>query len=140
MDKMPYTVTVVLDRNFGESLSELPLGQPIWIVDTPINRSATERAWKEHTVGNHLTGVTIFNCIGDCSAEESLIDEFDTIDLHHGSYSSKLPYTVINVIGAQLTDAIKVMLSEYGFNEFHITEFGFRAVRPLRNSDNSDKS
>lgn len=91
MTKAPYSVTVVLDRSYGERLSDLPVGQPVWIVDTPLNRAAAEKLWAEQRGESHLTGVTTFKVSADGSAEESLIGEFDTIDLHHGSYSAAQP-------------------------------------------------
>jgi len=129
MSQTPYTVTVVLDRDYGERLSQIPSGQPVWIVDTPANRAAAENAWAQHSGTNHLTGVTTFKVGEYQSAEETFLGEFGSIDLHHGSYSAQPPYTVVNVIGVQLSHAIKSALSEYGFNEFHATGAGFRAVR-----------
>jgi len=131
MSKPPYTVTVVLDREYGERLSELPVGAPVWIVDTPANRAAAEKLWAERHDESHLTGITTFTTNADISAEDLLIDEFDTIDLHHGSYSADPPYTIVNVIGVQLSETIKTELSEYGFNEFQPMRAGFKAVRPL---------
>ncbi|HKT24310.1 MAG TPA: hypothetical protein VJR04_06885 [Terriglobales bacterium] len=128
---MSYTVTVVLDRSYGDRLSELPSGQPVWIVDSNENSAEAKRIWAERPDESHLTGITTFKSDEHRSAEEVLIGLLDTIDLHHGSYSADPPYTVINVIGTQVTDKIKAGLGEYGFNQFHATEAGFRAVRPL---------
>lgn len=130
MNQGPYIVTIILDRNYGERLTELPSGQPIWIVDTLSNRVAAEKVWAQHPNADYLTGVTTFKSGDDQSAEDMLLGEFDTIDLHHGWYSAALPYTVVNVIGVELNEIIETTLSEYGFNEFQSTVAGFRAVRP----------
>ena len=131
MSQTPYTVTVVLDRNYGDRLSDLPAGQPVWIVDTPPNREAAEKQWAQHPGGDHLTGVTTFKSAENQSAEAMLIGEFDTIDMHHDVYPANPPYTVVDVIGAQLTNEVKAKLSEFGFADFEATAAGFRAVRPL---------
>lgn len=89
------------------------------------NRVAAEKVWAQHPNADHLTGVTTFKSLDDQSAEGMLIGEIGTIDLHHGWYSAAQPYTVVNVIGVQLSDTIKTTLSEYGFNEFHATGAGF---------------
>jgi len=60
-----------------------------------------------------------------------LLNEMNTIDLHHGSYSSDPPYTVLEVLGTPLSDRIRGELSEYGFVEFLPNVEGFLAIRPL---------
>jgi hypothetical protein len=54
-----------------------------------------------------------------------------TIDLHHGTYSANLPYTVLDVIGTAITARLKAELGEYGFGNFQETARGFRAVRTV---------
>ena len=60
-----------------------------------------------------------------------LINELDTIDLHHGTYSANPPYTVLDVIGTAVTARLKAKLGEFGFDDFQETREGFRAVRPV---------
>jgi len=124
-------VFVVLDRDYGERLLELARSGPVWIVDTPQNRAAAQNLWAVNPNRNHLDGVTTFKAGQDCSNEETLINELDTIDLHHGSYSADPPYTVLEVIGARLSDKLENELSRFGFNQFRATTEGFGAVRPV---------
>jgi hypothetical protein len=131
MAVVPYKVYVVVDREFGEQLAKLLPGVPIWIVDTPPNRAVAQRLWKEHHQEGHLTGITTFNDYKSSSAEDLLVSELDTIDLHHGSHSASPPYTILEVLGTPLNDRIKVELSQYGFDEFHSNSTGFYAVRPV---------
>jgi hypothetical protein len=84
-----------------------------------------ERSFDE----NHLTGITTFNDLLSLSSEEMLLGRLDAIELHHGSHSADPPYTVIEVFGTQLTANAKNALSEYGFNEFHVSLMGFTAAR-----------
>ncbi len=128
---VPHKVYVVVERDFGEKMTELATGVPVWIVDTPFNTATAQRLRRERKQGNHLTGITTFNDSASLSAEDLLVSQLDTIDLHHGTYSASPPYTILEVLGVPLSDRIKTELSEFGFNEFNVTAAGFFAVRPL---------
>jgi len=127
----PYKVYVVVEREFGEQLASLAPGVPVWIVNTPFNRVVAQRLWKERNQEGHLAGITTFKDLESLSAEDLLVSELDTIDLHHGSNSANPPYTILEVLGAPLSDRIKAELSQYGFDEFHTNAAGFCAVRPV---------
>jgi hypothetical protein len=126
-----HRVFVVLDREYGERLSELAANGPVWIVDTPTNRAVAQKIWTADRNRSHLDGVTAFKTGDACSSETTLIDQLDTIDLHHGTYSANPPYTVLEVIGTTISERVKTQLSQFGFNQFQRTAEGFRAVRPL---------
>jgi hypothetical protein len=126
-----YRVSVVVDREYGERLSELARTGPVWIVDTPNNRAAAQKIWAVDNSRSHLDGVTTFKTGNDCSCEDTLINELDTIDLHHGTYSANPPYTVLDVVGAVMSERLKTELAKFGFDEFEATAEGFCAVRPL---------
>jgi hypothetical protein len=130
MAPVPYKVYVVVDREFGEKLAQLENGEPVWVVDTPANKPVVQRFWNERPDEDHLTGLTTFDDLNSLSPEELLLGKLDTIELHHGCHSEDPPYTIIEVFGAQVTANAKNVLSEYGFNEFHITPMGFTAIRP----------
>jgi hypothetical protein len=127
---VPYKVYVVVDREFGERLTNLAPGVPVWIVNTPLNRTVAERLWKERNQQGYLTGITTFDDLESSSAEDLLLWELDTIDLHHGPQSADPPYTILEVLGTPLSDRIRAELSQYGFDEFHPSAGGFSAVRP----------
>jgi len=63
------------------------------------------------------------------AAEDQLLAALGTIDLHHGPYSTNTPYSVLTVIGAQLTEPVRVALSELGFSTFQQPSDGFAATR-----------
>ena len=125
-------VFVVLDRAYGDRLVGLAQAGPVWVVDALPNRSAAEGFWAANPALTHLNGITAFKFETDSSPEEILMNELDTIDLHHGMYSANPPYAVIEVIGASLAEMVKGKLSEFGFSEFEATSEGFRAVRLLK--------
>jgi hypothetical protein len=129
MIEQPYSVYIVVDRNFGERLASLPIGVPVWIVDTPANTAVAQRLWKERPRENLLTGITIFKVSTADSPEKILIGELATIHLHHGMYSRKPPYTRVLVMGAPLSEKIKLAFADYGFDEFSSTPERFQADR-----------
>src|SRR5450432_831398 len=130
MAAVPYKVYVVVDREFGEKLSDLDKGVPVWMVDTPTNKPVAQCFWNERPDESHLTGITTFNDLPSLSPEEMLLGKLDTIELHHGVYSADPAYTVLEVFGAELSDNAKSVLSEYGFDKFQITSTGFATSRP----------
>jgi len=131
MSEKPYTVYVVVDPNFGERLASLPIGIPVWIVDAPSNKPVAQRLWRERAEVNHLTGITTYNFLQDASPEETLLEELDTIDLHHGPYSADPPFTRIEVFGTPFSETIRLALADYGFNQFSSTTDGFVATRQI---------
>jgi hypothetical protein len=130
MVTIPYKVFVVVDRKFGEQVSKLDQSAPIWIVESPDNKPVVQRLWHERPSGSHLDGITIFAASADLSAEETLLGELGTIDLHHGIHSANPPHTVLEIFGAPLTARIKNELEPHGFDKFQDTSAGFIAKRP----------
>src|ERR1700736_3251458 len=68
-----YRVFVVLDRDYGRGLSALTQTGPVWIVDTPLNRSVAQSFWAANPNRSHLDGVTTFKFGVDASPEDNLI-------------------------------------------------------------------
>ena len=60
MGKLPYSVSVVLDREFGPRLRDLLEQGPVWAVDSPVNRKEAKRLWSEFPDRDHLEGITVF--------------------------------------------------------------------------------
>jgi hypothetical protein len=90
-----------------------------------------QQIWAADPNRSHLVGVTTFKIPEDSLPEDILINELDTIDLHHGTYSANPPYTVLDVIGTAMTTRLKTELAQFGFDEFQETQRGLRAVRPV---------
>jgi hypothetical protein len=125
-----YSVSVVLDREFGPRINELLEAGPVWIVDSPINRTSVEKTWAEFPDLNHLNGVTIFTA-PELDPSQTFIYEMPTIDLHHGVYSADPAYIVVRVFGCALKPEVQESLAEFGFDSFEYTDEGFNATRPL---------
>ena len=128
---MSHKVYVVVDRNFGERLTQVAAGLPVWIVDTPANDVVIRRIWNANPTHDHLSGITSFSDLESASAEELFLMEIETIDLHHGPYSADPPYSLIETFGSPLTDRIVEALKGYGFDRFTKTLGGFTAERNI---------
>lgn len=132
MISTPYKVYLVVDRDFDEKSTQIPVGTGVWMSDTINNRLAAERIrGTGHRGESHLTGISMFTMRRDASPEDDLISIMQQVEIHHGRWSADPPYTELEVIGTPLTDRIKAVLSQYGFNEFHTTASGFRSGRAL---------
>ena len=131
----PYRVFVVVDREYGQRLTDQTQAGPIWVVDTPANREVAQEIWDAEPNRSHLQGITTFKFPEDDSPEDILVNELDTIDLHHGKYSANPPYTVLEVIGTAITSRLRSELARFGFDEFQQTPDGFRAMRAMPKDD-----
>src|ERR1700694_3712935 len=102
MSNTPFTVSVVVDRDCGPCIRELLEIGPVWVIDSETNRESAQEIWAAFPDRDHLDGVTVFNAEGDQPPAQILIDQMDTIDMHHGVYSADPAYTVVRVIGTEL--------------------------------------
>jgi len=132
MDEKPYRVYVVVDPHYGERLRDLPMDEPIWVVDSIKNHPIIQALWSEHNQSNYLEGITSFTVDTNGNPEDWFLTELSNIDLHHGEYSHVPPYTILEVIGIEWSDKIGKALREYGFDSYELTSEGFRTRRELR--------
>jgi hypothetical protein len=56
------TLTIVVDPEFGDRLSEPAEHGPVWLAQTPTNRAAAVRWWNAHSPPGATQGVTTFLC------------------------------------------------------------------------------
>lgn len=128
MSEAPYIVSVVLDPEFGERIGELLETGPVWVLDSPANRDSAQKIWLKSPYPDQLTGVTVFKGSGDHNPAQMLINELETIDLHHGVYSTTHPFTVIRIVGCGLCPEVKKEFEKFGFETFTPTAEGFEAT------------
>jgi hypothetical protein len=122
-------VTLVLEPDYGDRLASLAAVSHVWVMDTSANRTAALEYWAQNPKPKVETGITTFKSMEDESRWESCLKMLDTIDLHHGRYSSNPPYSVFDVIGCPLTKAVKSAVEDLGFIRFEKMIEGFRASR-----------
>lgn len=109
-------VTVVFAGDYSEKLDKLAFRAPVWIVDTPANRSAAEEALHAAVEWPHMS-ITLFR-----------FDDWRTL-LEQISFQQRGVDT-LDVIGSALTLPARAMLSDAGFTRFDETAEGFRARKP----------
>jgi hypothetical protein len=73
--------------------------------------------------------VTTFKCSDNETDRDRFLNIIETIDLHHGEYSSESPWSVFEVVGLSLTEEVSSVLKELGFMTFTPTTGGFLAMR-----------
>jgi hypothetical protein len=122
-------VLVVLDPQYGEKLTEVWPGRPVWIAMSLSNEPVVRSLWKgalNKDVGDTLTG---FPTSQDVGPDISFLRQLDNIELHHGRHSTSDPYRLIEVVGCPLTAEVRAALNKFGFIEFNEQSSGFVASR-----------
>jgi hypothetical protein len=127
MEFSSYKITIVVDPEFGDRLSTLATARPVWIADTATNRKAAERHWREHEHEPDRGGVTTFRFDPTDTPEDQCAGILETVYRHHGPDADDPPCTVIEVIGARLTSALRSAFGEYGVAYFAERPDGFQA-------------
>ena len=128
MPKATRIVAIVVDPEFGERLLSLAEETPVWIADTPANRSVAEALWSSTGAGV-ARNVTTFKVDPGKTGEDWCLNILSQVDLHHGHYSQSSAYSALDVIGAHLTPELRDALAEYGLTSCAERSGGFRATR-----------
>ncbi len=119
----------MLERDFRKRPEAPSIRVPAWIVESESNTRLALRVWQERPGTSHLDGLTTFRAGEGDKPEVMFLAQIESIDLHHGRYSSDPPYNEIVSIGAVLTPSIRAALNDIGFEEHVPTEEGFTARR-----------
>ena len=128
-NKRVHEVALVVDPAFGDKLVDLADRLHVWVIDTPANRTAAELARKGSREHSLERGITTFRADAARPPEEIVVASFSDIELHHGEYSHDPPWSVLEVYGTAVTEAISAALEKFGFAVAEAHEDGFRAVR-----------
>jgi hypothetical protein len=130
MRAAPTIVHVIVDRDYGERLRDLPVDAAVWVADTPMNNPIIESIRPARSVTPYPgfnTGITAFTVSTDGTPEDWLIGVLDPVDVHHCGYSQSPPYSSLRVIGTVLTPRIRERLESYDFVKFEDLPEGFIA-------------
>jgi hypothetical protein len=122
-------VLLVLDPNFGERLAVKAASQPVWIIRSSTNTPVVQRLRVERGKESDPADVATFNEDASKSAEEQFLSIIGTIDLHHGSFSAAVPYSMLEVVGCEATGQVLAALDELGLKVASVTDNGFVASR-----------
>jgi hypothetical protein len=126
----PYLVRIVVDPSFGERLTGLPEGEPVWVIESVLNTPVAHRLWTERPK-DYRDGITTFTAASGSSAEAELIRILETVDEHHGEYSAGPPYSLLDVIGCSPSEQVQSALVQFEFAVTEQTSDGFRAARQV---------
>jgi len=88
---------------------------PVWVVESPANRAAAERAWRDDIIRSRGT-FTIFS-------PQEMPDLLPTLLEHHAGCDR------LSVRGAELTHETQRQLEAFGFVSFRIVDDGFLAAK-----------
>jgi hypothetical protein len=102
----------VFDPDFSDALEKLAFHTPVWMVDTPENRTAAEEAWRTAIEWPHIS-VTLFR-------------DYDWPTLL-SQIAINERFEVIEVLGTPLTAEGREALEKAGFVRVDETANGFRA-------------
>ena len=111
---MPRSVAVVFAEDFSSQLEKLAFHTPVWMVDTPANRTAAEHAWMQAVEWPHIS-VTLFRPLD----WQPLLEQI----------AMQEKFDVVEAIGAELTPQVREALEGAGFVRIVETPHGFRARR-----------
>lgn len=117
---MPRSVAIIFDSDFSGKLEKLAFRSPVWIIDTPANRTAAEAMHHAVLEWPHIS-VTLFR--PPDATKEDWRTLFEQIAIRERTLDA------IDVIGAPLTLVAKAALAESGLTRVEETESGFRAKR-----------
>ena len=126
----PYRVRVIVDPGYGERLTSLPPGEPVWIVESPINTPVAQRLWSERPNETAVTGITTF-VSHPGTPEDNFLAVLDEVDEHHGVFSADPPYTLLDVIGCPASDSIIEALTKLSFRVTENVAHSFHASRNI---------
>lgn len=116
---MSRSLAIVFTPDFASSLGKLAFHTPVWLSDTPANRTAAEQSWHAAIEWPHLS-VTLFRAPGGTPSEEDWRALLQQISLRER-------FDMLEVVGAELTPSAQVALAEAGFIRVEATQGGFRA-------------
>lgn len=120
------TVAIVLDADFGAQLHELASRIPVWIVDTPGNRSSIESEWTRRRRDGAERELNVFRMIDGLSASDHIAALLRTIDKQHGPSAEDGPFATLLVIGAAVDAAPAEAIRAIGGGSPVQTANGFR--------------
>lgn len=111
-------VVIALTPAVGLRLADLPKSAHLWIARAPETERLADglRRSRGPSVEEAQGSVTLFNSTGDAEADLAWL--LDEVELHHGLASNReSPVTVLRIIGAGLTPAVRATLASHNFSD-----------------------
>lgn len=112
-------VALVLLPDFSDRLQKLAFRMPVWLIETPENRSAASEVSRMRDDWPQID-VILFR--GAPVRRDEWLERLRLIDLHSRVLT-------LEVLGSEMTLPARAALTERGFTKFDETPDGFRARR-----------
>lgn len=119
-------VALILARAFGEECIPLQEQMPVWIIDTPKNRTVVEKIRGAQASGESKA-ITTFEARELETAGSTCERILQSLDDHHNEHSQTPGYSVLIVVGVSLGDISLKPFLELDFSQFEQTPTGFIA-------------
>src|SRR5262245_58348546 len=129
---MPYSVAIVVDRDFGEALAPLARRLHVWACGSEPTRASAEKYRRSDPDYSLERGVTTFKISDEQSSEQMVLSVLADVDLHHGEQSHSPPWDMLEVYGTHPTPAIRDALGAYEVGDIVPFANGFRCTRSPR--------
>jgi hypothetical protein len=123
----PVTVSIVLDPNFGDRLTQLAAIGPVWVTASITNRDAAEGYWARQTPDAHQ--VTCWSEPRTGASEEEWLGILENIEVHHGEPWAGPGIAALEVYGVAPDEKARTALEEYGYAVSASRPDGFTARR-----------
>ncbi|MCA1828782.1 MAG: hypothetical protein ABR567_16885 [Myxococcales bacterium] len=109
MTESRHRVGIVVNPNFAERIAELARTMHTSVVESPFNTPVVQRISARETERGHSleSGVTSVAATEHEPVEEICAGLARKIDLHHGEYSRRPPWSEIAVVGVELTQRLR---------------------------------
>jgi len=126
---------VVVDPDYGDRIERLAAAAPVWIVDTPTNRTPCELLWKSHPHRDHRESgaLTLYRTSSAEDRVRSLLGVFPQLETHHGEViGNEVVFPsgfVVDVIGLVPNERVTKELRMLGFTSVTEIPEGFRAEK-----------
>ncbi len=118
-------VALVLDPEFGERLQGLVEHAPVWALNSPTNRAATEWLWEKEP--DTRKRITLFDVPDYPLDTQEFIGVVASI-VAQRSQHGEAPMEQVEVIGMELFPDLNGALLEFGFRMVEPTVRGFKAL------------
>ena len=122
------TIAIVLDPDFGARLHELAARMPVWVVDSPGNRSSIESEWTRRRRDGAERELSVFRTIEGLSPAEHIVALLRTIESAHGAGAQDPPFATLLVYGASADASTSAAIAALGGVAPVPMEEGFRAT------------
>lgn len=126
-----YRIVLVVDEQFGSRVLELVRTAYVWLVESAENDLWAKEVWEssQDTDDPLLHGLSTFKREQEEMGDALIIRLIDMIDEHHGEFAHDPEWSVIDVLGTSLSDAIQEAVVGYGVDRCETIPGGFRLHR-----------